>query len=147
LARHQVFVVAAALSLLLIAGIAFAEEAPYTTGSVWGISFVKVKYGMSDDYLKSLSTTWKVQMEEAKSQGLILSYKILQADNVDRDDWNLLLLVEYKNWAAFDGLDAKMRVIATKVVGTVDQQRALAIKRMDVRELIGAKRAQEIFLK
>jgi len=34
-----------------------------------------------------------------------------------RDDWDVMFLDEYKNWAAFDGITAKYEAIEAKIVG------------------------------
>ncbi len=123
------------------------SDAPYTQGPVWELSFIRIVAGMGDDYLKSLATTWKATMEEAKKQGFILSYKILDANPSGPDDWDLLLMVEFKNWAALDGADARFRAIESKVVGNADQTRSLMTKRLEVRRILGSKLAQELTLK
>jgi hypothetical protein len=73
-------------------------------------------------------------MEEEKKQGLIMDYKVLIGDSSNREDFNILLMVEYKNIAAFDGLREKTDPIMAKVLGSQDAQRQLAVKRLDVRE-------------
>ena len=65
----------------------------------------------------------------------------------NRDDWNLLLLVESKNWAAFDGADQKFEAIAEKMVGPEKKQLEMMIKRSDVREIVGNKVLQEVMFK
>ncbi|MDP2209181.1 MAG: hypothetical protein Q8K98_10495 [Bacteroidota bacterium] len=124
-----------------------AQQAPFTEGTVWEITYVRVKPGMGDDYLRSLSKTWKASNEEAKKQGLILSYKILSGDAANRDDWNLMLMTEHKNMASLDGFDEKFREISTKIIGTEDQQKNVMIKRIDMREILGGKQVREIILK
>jgi hypothetical protein len=54
----------------------------------------------------------------------------LQVDRIVRSP---MFLDEYKNWAAFDGVDAKYRVIANKVVDAEEKQVQLMTKRFDVR--------------
>src|SRR5262245_48529834 len=119
-----------------------ADEAPYTEGSVFNIEFIRVKAGFGDDYLAGLGQTWKKIMDEAKKQGLILSYRVLRTDAANRDDWNLMLMVEYKNQAALDGLEPKMRAIAGSIVGNQDKRREIATKRLEVRENVGGKLAR-----
>ena len=41
------------------------SDAPYTEGSVWTVTMVKAKAGMTDDYLKGLAKTFKGAMDEA----------------------------------------------------------------------------------
>jgi hypothetical protein len=134
-------------SVCLSPGTAAAQTRPYTEGSVWNVSMVRTTTGFRDDYLRSLGTTWKRVMDEAKKQGLILSYKVLSAQPAGPDDWDLILLVEYKNWAAFDGLDDKFEPIQQKVMGAEDARRKLSTQRLEVRRILGAKPAQELMLR
>jgi hypothetical protein len=102
---------------------------------------------MTDDYLRSLVTTWRRIQEEAKQQGLVLSYRVLSADASGADDWDLLLMVEYKNWAALDGIAGKLEPIERRVIGTEGQNRDLMTGRLQVRRIVGTKHAQELILK
>lgn len=124
-----------------------AQDRPYTDGPVWSITMVRTTAGMADDYLRSLVTTYKRITEEAKKQGLLLSYKVISTDATGPDDWDILLMEEYKNWAAFDGLSDKMYAIAKKVVGDEAATRELMTKRLDVRRIVGSKNGQELILK
>jgi hypothetical protein len=62
-------------------------------------------------------------------------------------DFNILILVEYPNWAAFDTLRAKMDPIIAKVMGSEEQRTQMAVKRLEVREILGTKTMREITLK
>jgi len=108
---------------------------------------VKAKYGMGDDYLKGLAKTFKGTLDEAKKQNLILDYKILLGDAANAHDFNILLMVESKNMAAFDNAREKFDPIARKVTGSLDQQRAMATKRLEIREIMGNKLMREVTLK
>jgi hypothetical protein len=121
--------------------------APYTEGSVWQITMVKTKTGMADDYLKGLAKTYKAVMEEEKKQNVVLSYKILLGDASSTGDYNMLLMVEFKNLAALDGLRAKTDPVVEKVMGSEDQRRDASTKRAELREILGSKTMREITLK
>jgi len=108
---------------------------------------VKTKYGMSDDYLKGLAKTFKGTLDEAKKQNLILDYKILIGDAANPHDFDILLMTESKNMAGLDNAREKFDPIARKIEGTPDEQRATATKRLDIREIFGAKLMREITLK
>ena len=135
------------LLLMLAAQTAFGQEKPYKEGSVWTVTFVKVKPGMMDTYLRDLGANRKKLMEQAKKDGLIVSERLLSGDATGREDFDLILMVEYKNWAAFDGLSDKFRALAEKMVGSEDKQVQMMTKRTEVREILGTKTMQEIFLK
>lgn len=121
--------------------------APYTEGAVWDITMVKTKPGMDDDYLKQLGGALKPMYEEEKKQKIILDYKILIGDASSPHDYNILIMVQYPNMAAFDGLRDKVDPIMSKLMGGEDQRRQLAVKRSDVREILGTKTMREITLK
>ena len=123
------------------------SDAPYTEGPVWTITMVKTKPGMADDYLKNLAQAYKATNEEAKKQGIIMDYKILLGADSTPQDFDILLMQEFKNMAAFDGLREKTDPIARKLIGTEDVQRQGAVKRMEIREIMGNKLMREITLK
>ena len=133
--------------LLLGAQAALAQDKPYKEGTVWGVTFIRVKPGMFDVYMRDLASQRKALMDEAKKQGLIVSEKMLSGSAAGRDDWDLLLMVEYKNWAAFDGLSDKFDALALKIVGSEEKQLQSMIKRTEVREILGDKTLQEITFK
>jgi hypothetical protein len=123
------------------------STAPYTEGAVWQITMVKTKPGMGDDYLKALAKIFKSTNDEAKKQGIITDYKILIGDAATQQDYDMLLMIQYPNMAALDGLRDKTDPIGAKMIGNDDQQRQLAVKRLEIREIMGDKTMREITLK
>src|SRR5438270_6767255 len=108
---------------------------------------VQTKPDMRDDYLKAMAKIYKSTKNEAKRQGIITDYKILIGDAATQQDYDILLMVEYPNMAALDGLREKTDPIGAKIVGAEDQQRQLAVKRLEIREIMGDKTMREISLK
>ena len=151
----KIFVIAA-LSLG-IAGFASAQtssskktggsSAPYTEGPVWALTMIKTKTGLSDEYLKQITVTVKPVYDEEKKQKIILDYKILEGDAMGAQDFDILIMVQYPNMAALDGLRDKMDPIVEKVMGSEEQRRDTAVKRLDIREILGTKTMREITLK
>lgn len=123
------------------------SDAPYAEGPVWNVTMVKTKYGMTDDYLKAIAKTFKAASEEAKKTGLIVDYKILLGNASSLQDYNILLMTAYKNMAALDNAREKFDPLARKLQGSPDQQRDAAVKRGDLREILGDKLMREITLK
>jgi hypothetical protein len=150
-------ILATAAMFLAFAGICSAQtpapaakggsSAPYTEGHVWTLTMIKTKTGLDDDYLRQITGTVKPIYDEEKKQKIIVDYKILMGDTHGRDDYNILIMVEYPNMAALDGLRDKMDPLIEKVMGNQDQQRATAVKRLDIREILGTKTMREITLK
>ena len=137
-------------ALTLSAALAMAADEPrsYTEGPVSHVSFIKVKPGMFDNYLKYLDTTYKPLMEEYKKQGIIIDYKIYQANETHgATEADLILLITYKNMAALDGLAEKTDPAAAKVFGSRQKQSEAAISRESMRESLGDQFVRELILK
>jgi hypothetical protein len=123
------------------------QELPYDEGTVWSIIFIRTKPGMSNEYFRHFATNLRGEYEEAKRQGLILSYKLLFGNAANKDDWDLLIMIEYKNMAAFDGVEEKWETISAKLDGSQEQQKLGYTKRSEMRETFGTKIVREIILK
>jgi hypothetical protein len=123
------------------------SNAPYNEGPVWTLTMIKTKSGLADEYLKQITKTVKPVYDEEKKQNIILDYKILNGDASGPQDFNIVILVEYPNWAALDNLRDKMDPIVEKVMGTEQQRLTTATKRLDIREILGTKTMREISLK
>jgi len=145
--KFLILIVSVAVSAAFTGLCRAQSDAPYTEGPVWTITMVKTKAGMSDQYLKELAKTLKASLEEAKKQNLVVDYKILLGNDATPQDFNILIMVESKNMAAQDDAREKFDPIARKLVGTTDQQQAIQVKRLDIREIMGTKLMREITLK
>jgi len=106
-----------ALTAVIAAAIIFGcaigtlgEDEPYEEGSVWELSMVKSEANMSDHYLKDLASLWNKIMAEAKNQGMVLSYKVLVGEAANPDDWDILLMIEFENYAVLDNIDDKFEI-------------------------------------
>jgi hypothetical protein len=136
-----------AATLCVLCAAVYAQEKPYTEGSVWFVSMIRVKPGMLDVYMREVLPVRKKINEEAKKQGLVVSDHVFTGTSTGRDDWDVMFMTEYKNWAAFDGITAKFDAIAGKIVGSEDKQVQLMTKRTETREIIGNKTMQELIVK
>src|SRR5215203_2299481 len=97
--------VAATLSLTLgAAGAVQAQTAErvYDNGPVWVISYIETKTGMFDDYMAYLATKWRETNEADKQAGVVLDYKVLSVDQPRDGEADVILMIQYKNMAAFD---------------------------------------------
>jgi hypothetical protein len=127
------------------------SEDLYKDGTVWSVTFVRTSANKSDDYLKGLANTWVANMEEAKKEGLIVSYKILVGNAANEDDFDIALMIENKNMAALDpdeSRDAKFDAIEKKISDKMGDKYESTIANYDeIRELRGTKLMREIHLK
>ena len=142
------YVVGLLLSLFLLGGApAHAQDKSYKEGTVWQVTFIKVKPGMFDVYMNDLLPNRKKLFEEGRKQGLVISEKMLTGDSFGGSDFNVILMTEFKNYAALDGLSDKYDAIMSKVMGSQEAQVKIMVKRTEMREIIGDKLMQEIHYK
>jgi hypothetical protein len=135
------------ISLLFLVPALFGQE-HYTEGPIWRVSLIRVKPAHMDDYLTTLQQNLKPFYEEGKREGMIVDYKIfLKETKENPQDWDICLALEYKNFAAMDGLSAKAEALRDKVLGGKQAAQQAAEKREEIREVISSTLLHEIFLK
>lgn len=135
------------LALILIGISVFAQvNRPYRNGSVWTISFIRMKPGMETAYLNYLAGQWKANQEAAKKEGLIMSYRVLGAEGHTPGEWNLMLMTEYKDLATMEANEDKADALAQRVVGNDEKQMQGYKERAEIREVMGQRLAREIVL-
>ncbi len=130
------------LSLVVVAQV----SRPYQNGSVWSIGFIKMKPGMDAAYLNYVATDWKKQQEALKKDGQIISYKVLTTEAHGSDDWNIMLMTEYKNAATLEANRTKADNLAQTVIGNDEKQMQGYRDRLQIREVMENRLAQEIVL-
>lgn len=93
----------------------FLEGRNYKEGTCWIVTFMKHKAGQDIFYLNALADVWRKQQEALKKEGLILSYKVLQSNATRLEDYNLTLLVEYKDLRSWEANADRQTVILKKI--------------------------------
>jgi hypothetical protein len=124
------------------------EPQTYRYGSVWDVSMIQVEPGLGETYMESLKAFHVQLMDEAVKQKVVKSYRIFVGTRANPQDWDILLMTEYDNWASFDTAIAKLDAIAAKVHGSTSKaqsvEKDLANERMKVRRIFGNKVIQEV---
>jgi len=118
----------------------------YRDGSVWEVQYIRVKPGMDDAYLSYLSGQWKSMQEAFKKDGLILSYKVITSEGHGVNDFNLMLMTEYKDLATMEANQEKGETIAERVVGDEQKQQQGYKERSEIREIIASRLSREVVL-
>ncbi len=146
--KHNRILIGSLVILVLAASAAVLAQVnrPYRNGSVWNVSFIRMKPGMETAYLNYLAGPWKANQEAAKKEGIILSYKVLTVEGHTPGEWNVMLMTEYKNLAAMEANEDKADALAQKVVGDDEKQRQGYRERLEIREVMGDRLAREIVL-
>jgi hypothetical protein len=119
---------------------------PYRNGSVWEMSFIRMKPGMEPAYLNYVASDWKRVQESAKKEGLILSYRVLTTEGHGSTDWNIVLMTEYKDLATMEASEQKADAFFQKAIGDDQKQMAGYKERLEIREVVGTRLAREIVL-
>lgn len=136
------------LGVLLLWVVPVLAQEHYTEGPVWQVSMIRVKPTQEDAYLTSLQEKSKPFLEEEKRQGMIMDYKwFFNMTKHDPQDWDMALAVEYKNFAALDGMAAKSEAIRDKIFGTKQAAQQVGEKRQEIREIVQTIMMREIMLK
>ena len=126
---------------------ATAPVRPYHDGPVWTITFVHTKPGLSMKYMEFLAKEWKKEQEALKKAGLILDYKVIGTEAHSPNDWDLMLMIEFKDLATLEANEDKMEAVAMQALDLNDQKLIQGYQeRASWRDIIGDRVAREIIL-
>ena len=125
----------------------YADGRDWNDGPVINVSSIRTVDGHFDDYMHWLATTYKQQQEAAKKAGLITSYRVIVIEPRGPNEPDVLLVTEFKNWAALDHLGSKFDQISAQVEGSVDAAAKSEVDRAKIRTVLGSRTQQEAILK
>ena len=144
--QHLLGICLAACLLLLGVSVYAQMARPTHQGSVWELSFIRVKPGMDSAYDKYLASDWKKEQETLKGAGIVLSYKVIGTESHSPTDWNLMLMVEYKDMTSLEANHDKAEALMEKIFGGDEKVMQGYKERSEIREVIGTRMAREIIL-
>ena len=120
---------------------------PFHDGPVWTITFVHTKPGLGLKYMEFLATDWKQEQEAFKKAGLILDYKVIGGEAHSPTDWDLMLMIEFKDLASMESNEDKMEAVSMQALDLNDQKMLQGYQdRSTWREIIGDRLTREIIL-
>src|SRR6267378_8574214 len=145
--KRNVLVGSLVMALLIVGVSVYAQvNRPYHNGTVWSISFIRIKPGMDTAYMNYIAGNWKAEQEAQKKDGNILSYRVMSVEGHTPGEFNLMLMTEYKSLAAMEANEDKSEAVAQKVVGNDEKQMQGYKERLEIREIMGDRLAREIIL-
>ncbi|HEX6625909.1 MAG TPA: hypothetical protein VF064_19490 [Pyrinomonadaceae bacterium] len=103
-----------------------------------------MKPGKETAYLNYIATDWKREQAALKKDGVIVSYKVLTTEPHDPQDFNILLMTEYKGLATMEANEQKEEAVAQALIGNDEKQRQGYRERLEIREVLGIRLAREM---
>lgn len=116
---------------------------PYMDGTVWVVDFLRTREGSTDRLLERLAYDWRSMLEQARGEGLIVSYRVLHGMPAHQRDWDVMTLIELRNMAALDGFNQRLGEIGANPIGP---RLSRSVDFSDVREVVGTRIVREIVL-
>ena len=138
---------AALVAALALTTPVYADGRDWNDGPVINVSSIRTVDGHFDDYMHWLATTYKKQQEGAKKAGLITSYRVIVIEPRGPNEPDILLVTEFKNWAALDHLGSKLDQISAQIEGSVEAAAKSEVDRAKIRTVLGSRTQQEAILK
>ncbi len=126
---------------------AAAQESPLKRGSVWVASRVDVMPGQTPAYADYLASEWKKEMEWGKTQGYILSYRILTTNHRRNEEPDMILLIEYKDYGSVAERDAIGKRFNEAMKTDRIKNAAANLEREKIRTSMGSTEYQEWIVK
>lgn len=138
----------AGLAIALSVGApAMAQESSYKLGSVWTAGRIHVLPGQFENYMDWLASDWKRMRDFGKKEGVELSYHVLQVNNPRKDEANLVLLIESKDYMTTAQQDAFNKKLNAFLASDDRKQGSASAGRGTMRETWGSTEYQELILK
>lgn len=145
--RSRMLISSLTVLLLMVSVVVVAQvNRPFRSGSVWSVSFIRMKPGMENAYLNYIASEWKREQEAFKKDGQILSYKVITTEAHGSNDWNIMLMSEYKDLATMEANETKADNLAQAVSGNDEKQMQGYRDRLQIREVLDVRTAREIVL-
>lgn len=138
--------------LVALAALAFAspapaqEQRPYKDGPVVIVTYVKVKPGKFDEYMRYLAGPYRKLQEEQKRAGLVSGWNIYGLRAKTATDPDLVLSVTYPNMAALDRSD-DFDAVGSRVMGSFSSQDKAFADRGTMRDILGSELMREVVLR
>jgi len=144
---HRVCAGGALLAATTLMTPVLADGQHWSDGPIVNVAYVRTVDGHFDDYMAWLASTWKKQEEASKKAGAIVSYRVLIAQPSGPNEPDIILVTEFKNWAALDNLGSKLDAISAQVEGSLEKANQTQAERAKIRTILGTRTFQEAVLK
>ena len=119
----------------------------YEEGTIWQIMTFRAPPGRIELSLKNTSKVWRHQLDLAKKMGFMTDYKILTKWSSGPNDWNIMVIEIFPNWASYDTFWKDWNKVDEQTVFTEEFREIMNNMEPTGTEFLGTVFAREIFLK
>ena len=145
--NHRLAMTAVAIGLLSLSAVGASAQVAsrnYDYATVTQVTQIEVKPGQFNAYMHDLATGWRTSMEEGKRAGAIVNYSIEQPLDPRPGEANLVLVVVFKNLAAYDRPLADAEKSAAAQYGSLDKAHDMAMQRQNTRKILGTELLRQL---
>jgi hypothetical protein len=138
------------LLTLLLAAVPCASQAQehYTLGPINRIFLVDIKPGKASDFWTDLRQNLRPLYDEYKRQGLIQGYSVgVKSTSEGVDDWDAVIILTFKNWAALDTFATKGDSVSMRFFGSYSRRSESGAKRSETANLVSSILVRDVTLK
>jgi hypothetical protein len=109
------------------------------TTSVSRVTLTRINPGQNAAYNRDMVDNLIPIYEAAKAAGILVGYTLFNKSTLDDpEDWQRGITLTYANWAAIDGLAAKMDPITLRHYGTAEKRAAANAARLTIATTVSA---------
>ena len=116
-------------------------------GHIVNVTEVHIKDGMFNAYINDLNNVWRKFLEAQKEDGMVISYGMYANNDARKGEPDLMLVVTYANWAAYDRGVEYFEALGAKIMGGMEEMRDANIDRGELRTIGSTYTLQEIRFK
>ena len=145
MSRYRVALLAAFCAVLPPS---LAAQEHYTLGPISRINLVDIKPGRGSEFWTDLRRTLRPLFDEYKKQGLIENYSVSLKNTVEGpQDWDVAIILTFKNWAALDTFATKGDSVSMRYYGSYSKRSTAGTRRADFSTLVGSFLVRDVTLK
>lgn len=124
------------LVLAFFAMEAGSTQQPAESGeAVWSVDFVKVKPERFQQTMNYLDSGWMQARELAKQQGAIIAYRRIAEEAQSNGEWDIILMTEYKNQAAYDEREKSFAPIIAEIMHS-NRGKMVGLNKKDLYDIV-----------
>jgi hypothetical protein len=120
----------------------------YTLGPLSRIILVDIKPGKGTEFWTDVRQNVRPLWDEYKRQGLIQNYSVgLKTTTEGPQDWDVALVLTFKNWAALDTFATKGDSVSMRYYGSYGKRSEAGARRSDYGTVVGSFLVRDVTLR